>query len=141
MDKVKNSHFLKRYRNDVKKVLKKKHPDWTDDFLKESIDDILLRDLKNPPAKLENSYTHESRNSTLLSVLDWAMETKPIIAANGTFFKQHATSKNPNALMLDEFLTTRKQVKKEMFALEDEASRLYKMKDLKQGNYKKLANS
>ena len=141
MDKVKNSHFLKRYRNDVKKVLKKKHPDWTDDFLKESIDDILLRDLKNPPAKLENSYTHESRDSTLLSVLDWAMETKPIIAANGTFFKQHATSKNPNALMLDEFLTTRKQVKKEMFALEDEASRLYKMKDLKQGNYKKLANS
>ena len=141
MDKVKHSHFLKRYRNDVKKVLKKKHPDWTDDFLKESIDDILLRDLKNPPAKLENSYTHESRDSTLLSVLDWAMETKPIIAANGTFFKQHATSKNPNALMLDEFLTTRKQVKKEMFALEDEASRLYKMKDLKQGNYKKLANS
>ena len=141
MDKVKNSHFLKRYRNDVKKVLKKKHPDWTDDFLKESIDDILLRDLKNPPAKLENSYTHESRDSTLLSVLDWAMETKPIIAANGTFFKQHATSKNPNALMLDEFLTTRKQVKKEMFALEDEGSRFYKMKDLKQGNYKKLANS
>lgn len=138
---VKDSHFLKEYRNQVYSVIKRKHPDWDKEQTKKAIDKIIERELKNPVARLENSYTHEDRQSTLLSVLDWCIETKPIIAANGTFFKQHKDSKNPNALMCDEFLTTRKRVKKEMFAIEDESSRLYKMKDLSQGNYKKLANS
>lgn len=138
---IKDSHFLKEYRNQIKDILKQKHPNWDDKFLKENIDKILERELRNPPAILENSYTHEARESNLVSVLDWVIETKPIIAANGTFFKQHKDAINPNALMVDEFLVTRKKVKKEMFAIEDESSREYKMKDLSQGNYKKLANS
>lgn len=139
--KVSDSKFLKAYRNQAKEVIKKKHPEISDDDIKKIIDAAILKNLINPPSKLENTYTHEERDSTLLSVLDWCIDTKPIIAANGTFFKQHKDAINPNALMLEEFLTLRKKIKKEMFALEDESSRLYKMKDLDQGNQKKLANS
>lgn len=139
--KVSDSKFLKSYRNQAREIIKKKHPDIPDDVIKEVLDKAIEKDLMNPDAKLENTYTHEQRDSSLLAVFDWCMETKPIIAANGTFFKQHKDAINPNALMLDEFLTLRKKTKKEMFAIEDEASRLYKMKDLDQGNYKKLANS
>lgn len=139
--KVSDSKFLKSYRNQAREIIKKKHPDIPDDLIKDVLDKAIEKDLMNPDAKLENTYTHESRDSSLLAVFDWCMETKPIIAANGTFFKQHKDAINPNALMLDEFLTLRKKTKKEMFAIEDETSRLYKMKDLDQGNYKKLANS
>lgn len=139
--KVSDSIFLKTYRNQVTNIILKKHPNLSKDELKREVDLILLRDVKNPPALLENSYTHEERESTLLGVIDWAMDTKPIIAANGTFFKQHKDGINPNALMLKKFLTTRKSVKKEMFSLEDETLRLYKMLDLGQGNWKVLANS
>lgn len=135
------SHFLKEYRNQVCSVLRRKHPEWDHAKTKDMVEKIMMREFKNPDAKIENSYTHEAKETTLLSVIDWSIETKPIIAANGTFFKQHAKSRNPNALMLDEFLTDRKRIKKEMFAIEDEHSRVYKMKDLGQNNKKKLANS
>ena len=138
---ISKSHFLKSYRNQVKDALLIMHPDWDADELNKNIDEIIMRDLKNPPAKLQNNYTHEERDTHLVSVFDWAIEEKPIIAANGTFFKQHKDAINPNALMVDEFLTQRAKIKKEMFAIEDESSRAYKMKDLSQGNEKKLANS
>ena len=138
---VSKSPFLKSYRNQAKHTLMQMHPDWDEDLLKKEIDKIIDRDLMNPPAKLQNNYTHEERDSTLVSVFDWSINTKPIIAANGTFFKQHKDAINPNALMVDEFLTQRAKIKKEMFAIEDESSRGYKMKDLSQGNEKKLANS
>lgn len=139
--KVKDSHFLKAYRNQALDIILSKHPEIKKEEAKDIVDEMLMDRLENPEAEIENTYTHEKRNSTLLDVLDWCIETKPIIAANATFFKQHAVSKNPNAMMLDEFLTTRKKTKNTMFAIEDEESRLYKMLDLKQGNYKKLANS
>jgi hypothetical protein len=138
---VKDSHFLKEYRNQVKDALKKLHPDWKDDFLKKNIDEIILRELRNPETTLENDYTHELRQTNLVSVFDWLMETKPIIAANGTFFKQHKDAINPNALMVDDFLVQRARIKKEMFAIEDESSRAYASKDIKQGNEKRLDNS
>ena len=141
MSEISKSPFLKSYRNQARKCLKQMHPDWDDDVLKKEIDEIILREIKDPPAKLQNNYTHEERDTHLVSVFDWAMNTKPIIAANGTFFKQHKDAINPNALMVDEFLTQRAKIKKEMFAIEDESSRAYKMKDLSQGNEKKLANS
>ena len=138
---VSKSHFLKKYRNDSMKVIMRMHPEWDKEDVKRNIDEIIIRDLRNPPTKLENSYTHEERDTHLVSVFDWAMEEKPIIAANGTFFKQHKDAINPNAEMVDEFLNIRARIKKEMFAIEDESSRQYKMKDLAQGNEKKLANS
>ena len=141
MSEISKSPFLKSYRNQAKRCLKQMHPDWDDDFLKKEIDKIIMRDLMNPPAKLQNNYTHEERDTHLVSVFDWSIKTNPIIAANGTFFKQHKDAINPNALMVDEFLTQRAKIKKEMFAIEDESSREYKMKDLSQGNEKKLANS
>ena len=141
MSEISKSPFLLCYRNQAMRCLKQMHPYWDDAFLQQEIDKIIMRDLMNPPAKLQNNYTHEERDTHLVSVFDWSIKTKPIIAANGTFFKQHKDAINPNALMVDEFLTQRAKIKKEMFAIEDESSREYKMKDLSQGNEKKLANS
>lgn len=122
-------------------VMKKSHPEWDEDKLEKNIEKIMCKRFKNPEVTLDNNYTHERRESTLLSVFDWAIETEPIIAGNGTFYKQHKYGISPFALMVDGFLQQRKEYKRLMFAVGDENSRKYKDYDLKQANEKILANS
>ena len=138
---ITKSKFLKKYRNEAVDAILMVHPDFNKDEVTKLVEKKMGKDLKVPEAKLENSYTRENRTTNLLSVLDWAIDTKPIIASNATFFKQHEVGFNPNAMMLVEFLGNRKADKKKMFAIGDELSRFYKMFDLSQGNWKQLANS
>lgn len=138
---IKDSEYLTICRDKIEKSIIKSHPEWDEKKVKEKIDKIILRELKNPKVIADNNYTHQTQSTTLLTILDWALETKPIIAGNGTFYKQHADSDNPNAEMVDGFLVDRKKYKKQMFAIEDESSNGYQNLDLKQQNTKKLANS
>lgn len=138
---VRESPFLKEYRVQSLKILARKHPDIAKSKMKPIVDKMIMDRFMNPDAEIDNTYTHEHKDTKLLSVLDWCIDRKPIIAGNGTFFKQHKGSKNPNAKMVRGFLSNRARIKGEMFAVEDENSRPYKMKDLFQGNEKRLANS
>lgn len=138
---VSDSQFLTIYRDKVKSSIMSMHPEWDEKKVKKKIEQMMLKNLKNPSVICDNNYTHQSSQSTLLSVIEWVMDKKPIIAGNGTFYKQHAESDNPNADMVDGFLTDRKKYKKQMFAVEDEESPIYKSFDLQQQNTKKLANS
>lgn len=139
--KIEDSKFLTVYKDRMKTQLIRMHPDWDEDKLDKKIGKILLRDLKNPEVVMDNNYIKKSQKSTLLSALDWAFDRNPIMAGNGTFYKQHAEIPNPNAEMVDGFLTDRKKFKKKMFDVGDESSRKYKDLDLLQQNKKKLANS
>jgi len=96
---------------------------------------------KNPKVTLDNNYTGESRDTTLLSVFDWVLDRNPLIAGNGTFYKNQYEAMNPIAEMLDYFLKTRKKYKKEMFKIEDTESNEYKDLDRLQANQKINANS
>lgn len=138
---VSDSKFLTKYRNYCLREITKIHPTWDKDKVKNEIDYIIEESLRNPQATVENNYTHEKAEVSLLSILDWSMEKKPIIAGNGTFYKQHKDAINLNATMLMGFLSKRDQIKKEMFSIEDAVSWEYRMKDLSQTNVKKLANS
>lgn len=138
---VKDSSFLKEYVKQATKSICMIYPD----LKKEDIQPIIIREvenrLMNPPARIENSYTREARDTTLLSVLDYVIETKPIIAANGTFFKQHKDSINPNAKMLDQFGENRSIEKKLMFACQGIDEIEYNIHNIDQTNWKKLSNS
>lgn len=138
---VSDSQFLTIYRDKVMSSIMSMHPEWDEKKVKKKIEQMMLTNLKNPSVICDNNYTHQSSQSTLLSVIEWVMDKKPIIAGNGTFYKQHAESENPNADMVDGFLIDRKKYKKQMFAVEDEESPIYKSFDLQQQNTKKLANS
>ena len=139
--KAEDSRFLTEYKTRMKTQLMRMHPDWDEDKLDKKIGKILVRDLKNPEVIMDNNYIKKSQKSTLLSALDWAFDRNPIMAGNGTFYKQHSEIPNPNAEMVDGFLIDRKKLKAEMFKVGDESSRKYKDFDLKQVNKKKLANS
>ena len=73
--------------------------------------------------------------------MDWAINRKPLVAGNATFYKNQYEAINPIAAMLDGFLKKRKALKKEMFKVEDKTSDRYKDLDRGQGNEKINANS
>lgn len=136
-----NSLYLIEYRDRMASILLKSHPNWNKEKVDKAIDDIILKKLKNPNVICDNNYIKKSADSTLVDTLDWAMNRKPIIAGNGTFYMRHDEIENPDALMVRGFLNDRAALKKQMFAVGDESSPLYAALDLSQVNKKKLANS
>ena len=135
------SEFIHRYIKDMVKAIQLYNPDIPASEIKDVVKEMLLEQGMTPPVALDNNYTGEYRESTLLSVLDWTFSRKPIIAGNGTFYKTQDEAHNPAATMLDGFLSKRKAIKKKLFAVTDSASRLYKDLDRSQGNQKINANS
>lgn len=141
LDTIKQSKYLKIYTKKMKQMIIKTHPNWDDDKVEKKIQKMIASRIKNPEVVLDNNHTKQTEKSDLLSVFDWALERKPIMAGNATFYKQHKESPNPNAEMVDGFLIDRKKLKKILFTIEDNTSRSYKDIDLSQNNKKKLANS
>lgn len=140
MAKMPQSDFLTLYTDEAVKALAAMNSDWDEDDIQDIVLDEMKKSFSNPDVTIENNYTHQAQDTKLLSIIDWSLERKPILAGNGTFFKNQHESINPTSDMLDWFLGTRKNVKKEMFSL-DETSREYALKDLEQGIWKTLANS
>ena len=107
-----------------------------DDYL----DSVLKKKLKDTTCFIDNNYIKKTVKTSLLNIFDWLTEKKPIIAGNGTFFKNQNQAKNPAAVMLDEFLSTRKVLNDEKKRA-DPNSYEYMTKDRGQKNEKIAANS
>lgn len=138
---VKDSTFVKKYIKKVTKIMKMANPEWSEDAIRGVVEDMLEEQMANPEVTLDNNYTGESKDTTLISLLDWIYKREPVIAGNGTFYKNQHEALNPIANMLDDMLTNRKRLKKEMFKIENTDSAEYKDLDLGQQNEKKNCNS
>ena len=126
IDKIlQHSEFISAWKNEMADTMLKIHPDWDENEVSDSIDDLLKERLQLPDVTLDNNYTGERRDTNLLSVFDWAIRRKPIVAGNGTFYKNQNEAINPIAKMLDGFLTERSAIKKKMFKIEDTSSDRY----------------
>lgn len=112
---VKDSPFLSEYVDQMAHILFKVYPTMDKKSIKGIIKNRVEKDLMNPEGRVENSYTHEAQCTTLLSVLDYLIDRKPLIAGNATFFKHHEDSINPNIVMLDTFDKERSEAKALMF--------------------------
>jgi hypothetical protein len=136
-----DSQFITLYKEEMLSNMKQMNPEWDENKMEKVLDKMIKEKFVNPQVTLDNNFVGETRDTTLLSVFDWVLDRKPIIAGNGTFYKNQYEAINPIAEMLDSFLKTRKQVKKEMFKIEDNTSNEYKDLDRKQNNHKINANS
>ena len=123
------SKFIKKYKKEMVKNLLRMNPTWNKEDVEEIVEKQILKHAQNPIVELDNNYTHEHSDATLISVFDWVYERKPLIAGN------------PVANMLNGMLTKRKAFKKQMFSIEDASSQAYKDLDLKQANEKINCNS
>lgn len=139
---VKDSTFLQEYVKQMTQSVMDLYPKLPKDKVKEIIIKRVEKDLMNPNVKAENTYTRERIQATLLGAIDYVLDTKPIIAANATFFRHHDESLNANSEMLKEFGSSRKVNKDKMFEAEQNGDiRRHKMFDIDQNNDKKLGNS
>ena len=136
-----NSKFLNKYKKEMTDIMLTIDPSLDKDFVEDVVLDMIKKNVKNPRVTLDNNFTGESRDTTLLSVFDWVFDRKPIICGNGTFYKNQYEAINPIAKMLEGFLSQRKAYKKAMFKVEDNTSSRYKDLDRLQLNEKVNANS
>lgn len=107
----KNHKFLKEWKKHYANVFTNIYPELSKKEIKEFLDEIIEERLVNPEAKLHNNYVHKQIKVDLLSVIDWFEETKPIAGGFGVFYKNQEQVLNPAAVMLNNFLTLRKQYK------------------------------
>ncbi len=110
-----DSKFISKYVKRMTKYMSNINPDWDKNDIEKIVRKMIKEQAMNPEVTLDNNYTGESRDTTLLSVFDWILTRKPIIAGNGTFYKNQNEAINPITLMLDEWADSRKAFKAEMF--------------------------
>ena len=79
------------------------------------IDYSIHKRYKEYPCSIENNYTNENFNMTILQLTDWIMRREPIVTSAGTMFKKRADTPNPMATVIQQFLDARSIHKKEMF--------------------------
>lgn len=139
-----DSKYLKKYKDRMCQAMMQTNPTWKKKDVEKIIERTIEERLENPTVTLDNNYTHEQKDSTLLSVLDWSLDRKPLIAGNGTFYKNQYEALNPTREMLDEWAENRKFFKKKMFQAGEmygTNSREYNDNDRKQLNEKINMNS
>lgn len=135
------SSFLSYYKEDAVNALMDMNPEWDRKDVEELVEKEMEKHFENPSVVIDNNFKRQTSESTLLTVMDWAIDKEPIIAGNGTFYKNQHQAENPIANMLDGMLKKRKAYKKEMFNVEDKTSQRYSDLDLLQQNQKVNANS
>lgn len=132
--------FLKEWKAHQSSILKANFPNSTDKEIDKYLDKKIKANLKNPDAMLINNYVNKKVKSTLLDTVDWMHRAEPIIAGNGTFFKNQNQGPNPAAMMLDGFLIKRKKYKNNLHSY-DKSSYEYATFDRLQNSEKINANS
>ena len=120
-----SSRYVNKYKDSMFYSLSKIHPEWSKEDVEPILDKMIKENIQNPVVEMDNNYTGENKEATLISVFDWSLKQNPIIAGNGTFYRNQYQAANPVAQMLDGMLVARKRIKKEMFKIEDTTSEEY----------------
>lgn len=110
-----DSRFIDKYKKKMVKTMCQLNPEWDKKKVEKIVLKMIQEQAMNPRVELDNNYTGENKETTLISVFDWIIDRKPIIAGNGTFYKNQNEAYNPITMMLDDWAASRKNYKKQMF--------------------------
>jgi len=120
MSDVHNSTFVQKYKRDMLATLTKLKPDVPRETLEELIDKQIEENQKlNSDEKnvtIRNNYENVESEYTLLDVLDFYEDKKPIMTGYGVMFKQHEKAMNLSASFVEWLMSERKVAKKAQFA-------------------------
>lgn len=106
--------IFEKYKEDIIRIVQMYAP-VSKEELSPIVDYSIHKRYREYPCSIENNYTNETFNMTLLQLTDWIMKREPIVTSAGTMFKRHADSVNPIAIVIQQFLDARNIHKKEMF--------------------------
>lgn len=134
------NHFKEDWINASLNIMKRRFPDKKESEIKDKLKKIFEEKCVDKKAVIDNNYLDKRQNTSLLAVYDFINDVKPIIAGNGVLFKNHHQAENPDAEMLNKFLTLRKEYKRKMFEF-PEGTYEFEAANADQLNEKQNANS
>lgn len=138
--RLENTKIVKEYINTMVDGLKHSFPLLHEFELREAIEWSIMTRYKNGPASIDNNYTHQRLNGTVLDILNYIQKLEPIVTSSGVLFKKHKEAVNPMSKMIMGFLDKRAAYKKEMFKY-PKGSELYEKYNLAQLLEKLNANA
>lgn len=139
MEKERNV-FINKWKKQQYHLLKANFPNASKEEIYDFLDEQIKENLKNPKGILMNSYVNKGVSVSLLDLIDFIENTKPIIAGNGTLYNNQNIEPNPRADVLDGFLNKRKEYKAKL-KIYDPSSYEYATYDRLQKGEKINANS
>lgn len=107
--------ILEEYKKAAKQILKLSFPHLMEKEIEQGIDYSISKRLTDSECSINNNYTEQTMNLTLLQLTDYIISRQPIITPYGVLFQKHADADNPLARMIMGFINNRKIEKKEMF--------------------------
>jgi hypothetical protein len=138
-----NDVFFELWSEKVSSIFKVLFPDKKQSTIMSYLKYAYNRDIKDVSCMIYNNYDQIEYNTTLVSVIDWIDEIRPIMSSSGCFFKRHEVSGIvPGLIILDNLGKQRKKLKNLELAYEaagdKENARMF---GLKQNRKKKFSNS
>lgn len=117
MDKVKaeEHEVLLKYRDTMSRIVNSLYPQMNREDIEKGVSYSVSKRFKNFNVVLQNNYTNKIFNTTILKMLDYIENRKPIVTSYGTMFMRHGEVPNPMGDVIQSFLSLRKKHKKEMF--------------------------
>lgn len=106
---------VQKYKSVMLDALQHSFPKLGLDELNRALDYSIIKRCKNGQAYIDNNYTHQRVNTTVLEVTEYIMSLEPIVTSSGVFFKKHKETNNPLTDMIRKFVESRDAYKKEMF--------------------------
>lgn len=115
MAAIKEQMFIRKYKDDAKRMLHLNFPFLNDMDLENALDYSIGKRFKDEPAKLHDNYRKKTVETTLSALTEFIMKREPICTAYGVLFRKHADEPNPVVKVVNSFLAKRKQDKAMMF--------------------------
>ena len=107
---------VQKYKQTMIENLQSSYPDLTYTDLEESIIWAINNNHTNPKGKINNNYTKDTIDGTIVDILKYIDSLEPIITSSGVLFKRHKEADNPLTRMIMGFLSNRKIYKDKMKA-------------------------
>lgn len=106
---------IKEYKRIMLDGLRNSFPALDLNSLDDAITYNIINQYNNPPGYIENNYTKQKINGTVIDILQYIQNLEPIMTSSGVLFKKHKEADNPLCKMIIKFLDQRAAYKKEMF--------------------------
>lgn len=119
------------------------HPEVSKERIEQIVTKIYNERIKDTQVQIYNNYENYVANSSLVEVVDWLHDSKPLIAESGVYFHQKSKKRNVNVEIIKECMLDARTIhKREKFeAMQAGDTFLAAVKDIQQANDKKAANS
>lgn len=136
----KDFYFIRKWKKEMTKKIQLIHPEYTEDQLDMYLERIIETKFKDPPCMIRNTYRDKTADTSLLNMIEFIHQKKPILGGYGVLYKNQHEVYNPAAHMLLDSINNRKKLKRERKKY-DKRSYQFLLLDIAQGNEKVIANS